>query len=187
VTGGTGAIEPVSAGDSVTLTANDLRYAIMNNVHRVSGPPDAACFAGDSKQGQISWILPHPVAGGVVAGDMTVQSDRPFDLTPFAASHTKVSVAALPTTAAGGTHRVVAAFPPLTASAFSTTPVTNLGFVYVSPHSHFCITSLQVGSVRAHVGRQCQEIDIYGSPNEVASCGVPWQGKKPPAPTLRGA
>jgi hypothetical protein len=115
----------------------------------------------------------------VVAGDMTVHSDRPLALTPFAVRGSHASVNVVPTTAAGTT-RVVLAFPSPATQTYTTAPVTDIGFTYTTPHAHFCITSLQIASVREHVNGLCREIDIYGNPKAVAACGVPWQGKDPP-------
>jgi hypothetical protein len=171
VAGPTGEVLPVSAGDSVTQTASDLRAATLTNLKLVTGPPGAACFKGSSRQGQILIGLPHSVGGSVVAGDFLLTASRPFSAMPVSEDGSRVSFN-VPVSVTKESRRVIV--------PFALTPLTSVGLTAVSPGAHFCLTSVQVGAVLEHTydGR-CQIINIYGQPSTAKGCGVPWVSRSP--------
>jgi hypothetical protein len=171
VAGPTGGTVVTSAGDSVGLNSQSLAFASAIDLSRAPGPAGESCFRGNGRLGRL-WIeLPHTVTGGVVAGNVSVNTRQPFTLLPISVDEkSHISVSQYPQTVRQGNSRIFVVFPGRS--------VATVGFADISPRSHFCIAGLQVGSVLEHfVGTTCQEIDLYGNPKNVVDCGVPWRGK----------
>jgi hypothetical protein len=169
VTGPAGTLLPSSAGDAVKLTsATGLEAAIgTQDLVRVDGPVDSVCYAGNAKPGQFRVSLPTAVPG-VAAANLDLSTVHEITMTPFSVGGTLTAVNQLPITRPAGDHRMIV--------ALQGAPVDVLGFTGITPHSHFCLSSLQVGSllVATAGGNPCQRVDKYGTAYDRVACGVPW-------------
>ena len=173
VTGPKGSLVPTTAGDSVSLTGDNLVAALQSQslVHldQLGGTPGSICFAGTGSPGQLVLELPATVSGETVAADLSMTSSRPMNLIPFAMSGTAVTANELPLVVAAGATRLMVAFRGNSA--------TEIGFTTASSRAHFCFSSVQVGSVLIPSGvkNMCNEIDPVGTIYDSVPCGVAWR------------
>ncbi len=179
ITGPTGALVQSSAGDSVMVTPAIFSVAEIGNLRPVAGPPGASCYRGTHGQGTLVVPLSHAVSGGVIAYDMSIEASSNMSMLSVSVGKGPPAGSPIDTTVQRGTSRIMAALPALPSHGNQPNPVKAMGFIGISPHSHFCITALQVGAVLEPSGVYCSQINVYGQPVRLAECGSPWRGRVP--------